>query len=225
MSKARTYSRRGMALRRLALLLVLLVGSAALRIGIGSYCVTPEQALRRMQAQSAMPKLEVIYTQECEGHPKGDLLIQICRGGEYLLFNTMEFTSYSGWSERDWMVLEPGNPEERHYINMSQKRGSNEAWFFLFGFVPDGEEPPTFRVGVWNENAELKDGADSLLDTILYTPVPTIPVEGGSIFLEQHIYTMPRAEEDYQQEWVDIGVDVCYDGVWQAPHNWTDSNV
>lgn len=212
-------------MRSLALLVVLLVGCMALRIGIGSYCVTPEQALRRMQSQSAMPKLEVIYTQACEGHPEGDLLIQICRGGEYLLFSTVEFTDYSGWSDRDWAVLEPGNPEERHYLNMSQEKGSNEAWFCLFGFVPEGEEPPTYRVGVRNRKAELEDGSDNILDAVLYMPAPTIPAEGGSLFLEQHIYTMPRAVEDYQQEWVDIGFDVCYDGVWQDPHNWSDSNV
>ena len=221
----RTYSRRGRALRSLALFVVLLIGCMALRIGIGSYCVTPEQAMRRTQYQSGMPNLEVIYTQETRDNPEGDLLIQIYRAGDYLLYTTVEFTGYSGWSNRDWAVLEPGNPEERHYLSMSQERDSNEAWFCLFGFVPEGEEPPTYRVGVRNGNAELEDGSDNLLDTMFYTPTVTIPVEGGALFLEQHSYTMPRAAEDYQQEWVDIGFDVCYDGVWQDPHNWTDSNI
>ena len=33
-------------MRSLALLVVLLVGCMALRIGIGSYCVTPERAMQ-----------------------------------------------------------------------------------------------------------------------------------------------------------------------------------
>ena len=209
----------------MALLLVLLVGCAALRIGIGSYCVTPEQALHRIQYQSGMPELKIIYTQETRDNPEGDLLIQICRAGDYLLYTTVEFTGYSGWSSRGWSMLEPGNPEERHFLDMCQEMDSDRAWFCLFGFVPEGEVPPTFRVGVRNENAQLEDGSDNLLDAMFYTPVPTIPVEGGTLFLEQHIYTMSRAEEDYQQDWVDVGFDVCYDGLWQDPHAWSDSNI
>ena len=96
MSKTRTYSRRGRALRRLALLLVLLLASAALRIGIGSYCVTPEQALRRMESQNGVSGLEIIRTTDSVGNPGGEKRILICHTEGYIALNLVKFTPMPG---------------------------------------------------------------------------------------------------------------------------------
>ena len=87
-------------MRRLALLLVLLVGCMALRIGIDSYCVTPEQAMRRMEYQNGLSGLKIIHTEQSKENPEGKYEILLCRGGEYLAFNLVEHYLASGWGSR-----------------------------------------------------------------------------------------------------------------------------
>lgn len=225
MSKARTYSRRGMALRRLALLLVLLVGSAALRIGIGSYCVTPEQALRRMESQNGVSDLEVIHTEKSVDTPKGDYLLQICRNGEYMAFVSMRHTADHGWGVHIFNVMEMNDPEDPRFVWECEMGDTGKSWVCLFGFVPEGEEPPAFRVGVFNDGREQEDGSDRLLDAVIYTPVPTIPVEGGKLFLEQHIYSAPHPKEYYGFDFFGVEFDMYDNGEWDMPPNWVSSNV
>lgn len=225
MSKARTYSRRGKALRRLALLLVLLVGSAALRIGIGSYCVTPEQALRQMESRNGVSDLEVIHTEKSVGNPAGKRLIQICQSEEYIAFNMMEFWYQSGWGSRNFYVMDLNDPKEHRFLYMCEEMGTGEAWFYLLGFVPEGEQAPTFRVGVYNEDAQQEDGSDRLLDIVTYTPAPTIQVQGGMLFFEQHTYSAPKAETPEEQKDINVSYDCLYDGMWEKPHHWSELNV
>ena len=225
MSKTRTYSRQGRALRRLALLLVLLVASAALRIGIGSYCVTPEQALRRMETQNGVSDMAVIHTEKSVGNPAGKRLIQICQREEYIAFNMMEFWYQSGWGSRDFHVMDLNDPEEHSFLYMCEEMGMGQAWFCLLGFVPEGEQAPTFRVGVYNEDARKEDGSDQLLNTVTYTPTPTIRVEGGMLFFEQHTYSAPKAETPEEQREINISHDGLHDGVWEKEYWWSESNI
>ena len=228
MSKTRTYSRRGRALRRLALLLVLLAASAALRIGIGSYCVTPEQALRRMESQNGVSGLEIIRTTDSVGNPGGEKRILICHTEGYIALNLVKFTPMSGWGSRAFYVLDTDNtdnPKDRNLLYMCEEMDTGEAWFCLFGFVPEGEEPPTFRVGIYNEDARKEDGSDQLLNTVTYTPTPTIRVEGGMLFFEQHTYSAPKAETPEEQREINISHDGLHDGVWEKEYWWSESNI
>lgn len=225
MSKTRTYSRRGKALRRLALLLALLVGSAVLRIGIGSYCVTPEQAMRRMESQNGVSGLTVIHTEESVGNPEGEKQIYICENENYITFNLMEFSYLSGWRERAIQLLEPKDPGQRHLIYLCNEVDTGESWFCLMGFIPEGENPPTFRVGVYNEDAREEDRSDRLMNTVTYTPTPTIRVEGGALFFEQHTYSAPKAATPEEQEEIYVSFDGFYNGVWERPHLWCVTNT
>ena len=105
MKKMRTYSRKGKALSSLALLLVLLVGCMALRIGIGSYCVTPERAMRRMEYQNGLSGLKIIHTEQSRENPEGEYEILLCHSGEHFVFNLVEHSLASGWGSRNFQTL------------------------------------------------------------------------------------------------------------------------
>ena len=225
MKKMRTYSRRGRALRSLALFVVLLIGCMALRIGIGSYCVTPEQAMRRMEYQNGLSGLNIIHTEQSEENPEGEYEILLCHGGEYLAFNMVEHSLASGWGSRNFQTLDMNDPERRNLVYMCEDIGNREAWFCLVGFVPEGEEAPTFRVGIYNPDNQKEDGSDRLSDTVTYTPTPTIRVDGGMIFLEQHTYSAPETAEPTEEWGIDISHDILYDGVWTQKYNWSETNI
>ena len=225
MRKKRTYSRRGKALRSLALLLVLVACSTGLLIGIGVYCVTPEQAMRRMEYQNGLSGLNIIHTEQSKGNPEGEHEILLCMGGEYLVFNTVEHSLTRGWGSRNYQTMDMSDPERRNLVYMCEDIGNREAWFCLVGFVPEGEEAPTFRVGIYNPDNEEEDGSDRLSDTVTYTPTPTIRVEGGMIFLEQHTYAVPETVEPTEEWEIDISHDRLYDGKWTQKYNWSETNV
>lgn len=225
MSKKRTYSRRGRALRSLALLVVLLVCSGGLLISIGAYCVTPEQAMRRMEYQMGLKDLGIIRREKAVGNPEGEHEILICHGGEYLAFNLVEHSLTRGWGSRSFQTLDMNDPERRNLVYMCEDIGNREAWFCLVGFVPEGEKAPTFRVGIYNPDNQEEDGSDRLLDAVTYTPTPTIRLEGGMVFLEQHVYSAPEMEMPTEEWETDISHDFLYDGVWTQKYNWSETNI
>ena len=225
MRKKRTYSRRGKALCSLALLAVLFACSAGLLIAIGAYCVTPEQAMRRVEYQMGLSGLKIIHTEQSNENPEGDHEILLCHGGEYIVFNMLEHSLTRGWGSRNFQALDMNDPERRNLVYMCEDIGNREAWFCLVGFVPEGEEAPTFRVGIYNPDNEEEDGSDRLSDTVTYTPTPTIRVEGGMIFLEQHTYAVPETVEPTEEWEIDISHDRLYDGKWTQKYNWSETNV
>ena len=225
MRKKRTYSRKGKALRSLALLLVLFACSAGLLISIGAYCVTPEQAMRQVEYQSGLSGLKIIHTEQSKENPEGDYEILLCQGGEYIAFNMLEHSLTRGWGSRNYQIITMNDPERRNLVYMCEDIGNREAWFCLMGFVPEGEEPPTFRIGIYNPDNQAEDGSDRLVDTVTYTPTPTIRVEGGMIFLEQHTYSAPETAEPTEEWGIDISHDILYDGVWTQKYNWSETNI
>lgn len=225
MSKMRTYSRRKRALILLALLVVILPLSAAVMVGTGVYCLPPEQALHKIEYSSGVENLEIIHVEDAVDNPKGNLKLQICRSGDYFVFTDMRWSLRRGWSISHYAIIEAYDPEERDFVWACNTKEDTEAWLCLFGFVPDGEQPPTFRAGIFNENVQQQDGADRVLDPVTYDPVATIPVEGGKLFLGQYIYTAPHPAEYYEQEYVGVSFDVCYNGVWDYPGNWMQSGA
>lgn len=225
MRKRRTYSRRRAAVRWIAALMILIPVMSAVLVLTDSYCITPEQTLRYLTSKKGLSPMEIIYTQESKSYPKGDKTFLVCRNEDHVALNSTEFSLRYGWHDQGIScVLDPADPEARHHVWTCGLEQEARAWICLFGFVPDGETAPTFRAGVQNGDWEKEDRSDSLFDPVTYTPVPTIPVEGGAIFLEEYLYEAPKSAEEYELEYFVIDTEVCIDGQWQDPCSWTSSS-
>lgn len=209
MRKKRTYSRRQKALRwTVRLTLVLLILHLT-----NWYCFLPGRAVEKTLRGFGLSEIQTIHVDWGEFAPMRGKQLRVVRSGNVLAMCAVQFHPIMGWSCISFPnLLDTSDPEYYLYTWDVSKRDKNQEWISLFGFVPEGESAPAFRVGLcdWSEYLKGRDGyLEGQYQEV--TPVPTIPVEGGMLYLEQFGFSMPE-----EQDIVAIAT-ILQDGKWVLP--------
>ena len=239
MKKQHTYTRKDKGVRwllRLALLLVLLNLT-------GIYHIHPDQTLKAPLQKAALAPVEVIHREWAGMAPEPavsileDSLLLVGQNRDAVTLMAAEFHPLAGWYDsgpvseilfedpttwnRSWTVRDSDYPEKE--------------WVCLFGFVPTGEEPPTFKVGMYDYRVPFGEGEfENAGDYVVYggyhfdpanepqtvTPTPTIPVKGGMCYLVQ--LNVVHKTLDIEQ-W-DCVVLCDESGEWEKTTHWWSSS-
>lgn len=212
MKKKRTYDRRRNAVRwgaRLAVVVLFLSVT-------GVYDILPSRSVRKMMQREGLSDVEIIHSEWGSYDPMKGHLLQIGENEEVLTLTAATFHPLIGWyATGTAKVLNPEDPEQRYGTWDATRRDEREEWVSLFGFVPDGETAPTFRLGVCDWYVQANGGWGYTDDYFEVTPVPTIPVKGGKCYLEQYGFDLEGYGED-----LDAVVTVCDEnGNWILPAN------
>lgn len=213
--KKRSPSRRARAVRRLTALIVLSLALGAAMILSGAYLLKPEDTLRAVAYELGVEELKLIRKQQIRGWPEGDMTLLVSRTGDYIVLNEVSFSLLTGWREGAAHVLDINKADERHYAQIESSLRALEGWGLLFGFVPDGEELPAFQLGFVDYRGEGFRAFEGVAAPVYVTPQPTIPTEGGMIYLEMHSHRMAG---DYDPDDIGFSVRQKQDGEWSRPY-------
>lgn len=189
MKKKRTYTRRQRAIRWLtALLIVLLVGH-----GTNTYHLIPSHAIDNVAQMNVLEDLEVVHSQWGKHSPMVGKRLYISQNEGQILVSATAFHPMIGWYYfGPGIVIDRGDPESYHTSWSIAK--DEKVCVCLAGFVPEGEAPPTYSLGLVDTSKPVTNGAFHVPDDpITVTPVADIPVEGGSVYLEMH--SLPPREK------------------------------
>jgi len=213
--KKRGLSRRAKAVRRLTALIVLSLVLGAAMVLSGAYLLKPEDTLRPVAYELGVEELTLIRKQQIRGWPEGDMTLLVSRTGDYIVMHEVSFSFLTGWLAGAPHVLDVNEPRERHYVQIESFLWDLEGWGLLFGFVPEGEEPPTFRLGFVDYRGEGFRAFEGVAAPVYVTPQPTIPTEGGMIYLEPHFHSMTG---DYDPKHIGFDISQQKDGEWGIPY-------
>ena len=216
--KLHTWSRRKRALIRL-LALVLLV---ALVLATGSYHILPQQSLGPTEQRSGIAPTEIIHTEWGIGEPMEKDYLMVSVNRDLMLLTSAYFNLARGWGNRGTVgIVIPDDPKRQHHVWKVYNKDETVAWASLFGFVPDGGTAPTFKMGVYDWGRDITEEIAYVGEPVFVTPTPTIPVEGGMLYLEQYLFPFDGADYPEHKE---LGVHVWEDGEWNDPSGWTVSS-
>ena len=185
MKKSRTYSRRQQALFAVALLAAAVVLSQLL----GLIALLPGQVVRENELSNGLPAMEIFYSADGGEAPMRGKRLYLSRSGDTLLYSVAQFTPLGGWYPMfngTVLDLREGGCAAYHCVS----RGET-GWLCLFGFVPEGEEPPSFTLTVTG----LEEAA---FYSETFTPAAEIPTAGGACFLLTATYPLPAEERGRQ---------------------------
>lgn len=173
-------SRRRRALRWAALALTLLLVNAIL----GRYPLLPSRALSIEASKYALWDTEILHSTW-----DGTRRIFLCRAEAGLYCAVVSFDPLFGWDiYREPLVV----PWDSRPL-----QGADGSWtdqqtsVYLFGFVPEGEDPPTFSIRTGESLASSHFEPVKEIEQV--TPQPEIPGEGGSYYLS--IYHYPSSAD------------------------------
>lgn len=233
MRKKQRPSRKHFALRWLIVLMGVMLGL----ILSGIYCVLPSQTLSQILQEEGMTETEVMHYEWGKFAPMNRELILVSQNEKAIVLSSAHFKPTTGWSASSAAhVFMKGEEKDQHFFWTARRQSdSANRWVCLFGFVPTGGTAPTYKIGVadWNwapdgnayyqtEEEYVILGEEYFLEQpIAVTPTPTIPVEGGMLYLEQYAVDV----EKFGYEDCDARVLMEQDGVWDEPHRWCISSM
>lgn len=218
--KRPSLSRRAKAVRRLTALILLTLVLGAAMILSGAYLLKPEDTLHAAAYELGVEELTLLHKQQIHGWPEGDMTLLVGRTGNYVVLVEASFSVLTGWQGGAANVLDISKPRERDCAYAEGSIRELEGWALLFGFVPEGEEPPTFRLGFKDYRGEDFQELKGVATPVYVTPTPTIPVEGGMLYLEQHAHAMTG---DYNPKHIGFSVWQYKDGEWVRPYLYRES--
>ena len=229
MKQKRTYSRKQKGLRWLGrlVLLVLLLNVT------GIYPLNPDKTMTASLQQSGIAPVEVIHREKAQYRPVENWLFLVGENREALTLCAAQFDPLMGWYNRSGVHAIPlSNPEFHEKSWIIHDKNHDRAAVILFGFVPTGEKPPTFKIGTHDYRAPFGEGfyedlseyvvvGETYFDGEPYTvtPTPTIPVRGGMCYLKQVSLTHKTLDQDH---W-DTIVLCDRTGQWEKCKYWTSS--
>jgi len=234
MKKQHTYTRKDKGIRwtlRLALLVVLLNVT-------GIYHIHPDQTVTAPLQKAGIAPVEIIHREWARKEPVKDWLLMVGENEDALALMATKFHPLTGWYECgpvSEIIFEDRETYARSWI-VHNRDESEKEWVVLFGFVPHGEQPPTFKVGMYDYRAPFGEGVfDNPEDYVVYgeyhfdadnepatiTPTPTIPVRGGMCYLVNINIVHKTLDTD---EWYPIVLcDVT--GEWDQPTHWWSTSL
>lgn len=230
MRKKRTCSRRWFALRWLCLLSALVLGLTL----TGIYYILPDQTIDAGVQQRGLAPVEVIYREQGR-YAVEDRLLLVGENQDAVVLMSAGFDLSNGWNSRssvqEILFSEPDMYDRSWIVS---KEDSEQEWVCLFGFVPNGAQAPTFKIGMhdplvpfdmgeYEDVSEYVQVGETFFNEEPYTvtPVPTIPVRGGMCYLVQVNITHKTLDTD---RWSPI---VLCDrtGAWEETTHWMVSSV
>ena len=229
MKKKRTYSRKQNALRWLLRLVALIL---VLNV-TGLYKIHPDQTIPARLQESGLSPTEVVHREWANHKNVDDWLLMVSENEQVICLSAATFHPLTGWYNRSGVhAIVRDNPETYDRNWNVHKRDTDTEWVCLFGFVPTGEEAPTFKAGVYNYRApydEEIDTSDYVLigdtyfdgEPITITPTPTIPVEGGMCYLTQFSVTYKTMDQNQY----DVAVLCDRTGTWEQCKYWTSTGL
>jgi len=193
MKRKRTYSRKHKALRwiiRLAVLMLVLHLT-------GWYCLLPGRAVEKAYLKEGLLNMETVHVEWGEYAPMRGKQLRVVANEDAAILYGVKFHPISGWIVTGIAnTLDLHDPEHYLYTWDVTKRDKNQEWIGVFGYVPDGEAAPTFRVGLQDWNGYQEEARDFLAGQYEeMTPIPTISMPGGKLYLEQFGFTMPEDDD------------------------------
>lgn len=209
MKQKRTYSRKHTALRWIIRLAAVLL---ALHM-TGWYCLLPGRAVERAVRREGLFDTETVHVEWGEHLPMKGRQLRVVADEYAAVLYSVEMHPVMGWYTVGIAgTLDLYDPERYVYTWDVHKRDSNLEWICLFGYVPDGEQSPTFRVGACDWYKHLTQGYGYLEGQYQdVTPVPTISVAGGKLYLEQFGVSRPEDED------IVAVATILRDGEWVEP--------
>ena len=141
----------------------LLAAAVALSQMLGLIALLPGQVVRENELSNGLPAMEIFYSADGGEAPMRGKRLYLSRSGDTLLYSVAQFTPLGGWY----------------------------PMLCLFGFVPEGEEPPSFTLTVIG----LEEAA---FYSETFTPAAEIPTAGGACFLLTATYPLPAEERGRQ---------------------------
>jgi len=234
MKKRHTYTRRDKGVRwllRLALLVLLLNLT-------GIYRIHPDQTMKAPLQKEGLAPMEVIHREWAQKEPVEDWLLLVGENEDAVALTAAQFHPLTGWYECGpvhEILFEDRETYARSWTVRDRDEGEKE-WVCIFGFVPTGEEPPTFKIGMCDYRApfgqgEFADPADYVVygehyfdaenEPFTVTPVPTIPVKGGMCYVT-HINVVHKTLDIEQWDCV-VLCDVT--GEWEKCRHWTSTSM
>jgi hypothetical protein len=154
------------------------------------------------------------------------------RDEQAIVLTAASFHPLTGWYDRSGThTIVRGNPDSYDRSWTAHKRDSDTEWVCLFGFVPHGEQPPTFKAGVYDYRAPFDEEIDTSGYTLVgetyfdgepitITPTPTIPVKGGMCYLTQLSVTYKTVDQNRY----DVAVLCDRTGQWEKCKFWTSTS-
>ena len=194
--KRKVPTRKRRALRWLTVLAALVVLSAVLDI----YYLFPSQALAYLDSREGLTDTETVHS-TWDGLRR--LYLRRCDDGFYYT-HLVFYPLSSGWYPRKFMFFADQDSPPFWGAFIHSERG--EARMDLFGFVPEGEEPPVFSIRT--TKYDTNGATVSMTETDRFTPQADIPGEGGRYCLMTRRYPCPNFSS------IDIYVQQ-EDGTWK----------
>ena len=187
-------SRKRRGLRWLAILAALVLFNAC----TGIYPLLPSQALSSAEGRYSPGDAET-----ARAVWDGGRLVYLRHGLTHFSISEAAFHLLGGWYTT--APLEIPLDSERPWGAWIASSGT-EARIILFGFVPEGEEPPEFSIRTAGHGAIIELDEGEIQEAERFTPQAEIPGEGGSYYLS--IYHYPSSAnvgriygQDGQGEW------------------------
>ena len=228
MKQKRTYSRRQKALRWLLRLVALVL---LLNI-TGIYYLSPDQTIPSNLQESGLLPTEVVHREWANRKELDDWLLMVSENEQAIVLTAASFHPLTGWYDRSGTnAIVRADPESYDRSWTAHKRDSDTEWVCLFGFVPHGEQPPTFKAGVYDYRAPFDEEIDTSGYTLVgetyfdgepitITPTPTIPVKGGMCYLTQLSVTYKTVDQNRY----DVAVLCDRTGQWEKCKYWTSTS-
>ena len=164
---------------------------------LGMNYLFPARTIAGICQTRGMEEGSVFYSTWGKYAPMRTKRVYLSHSGEYLLLSAAQFHPLMGWyNVGPGIALDPNDPEQRDASWFVRKK-DGDGWICLAGFVPDGEQAPTISMGRYEQTEEWVDDLGFCRfaeEPLTVTPVPNIPVEGGSCYLE--FYPFETREEN-----------------------------
>lgn len=214
MKKKRTYTRRQRAIRWLtALLIVLLIGHFT-----NTFHLLPSHSIEAIAQQRVLEDMEIVHSQWGKYSPMAAKRLYTSQNEQQILVSAAAFHPMLGWYPfGPGLVLDRNDPKSCNATWTASK--DDQVWVCLAGFVPEGETPPTYSVGL-ADNRYSPD-PEYLLDpdqVLTITPTADISVNGGTFYLET--YSLSRHGKSQY-----ISVFLNKDGHLSQVENWLSTSV
>lgn len=171
--------RKGRALRWLTALAAILLVNFFLNL----YPLFPGQALAALDANYATRDMETL---------------QMIRDGAWRVYLRQSPSDFS-LSFLKWTILEGWQPwiqgptiswGDNQLYGFYRLQNDEEMVVYLFGFVADGEEPPTLGISLPGQGNPYREGFQP---EEVVTPQPDIPGNGGMFYFSSHRYSISPA--------------------------------
>lgn len=214
MKKKRTYTRRQRAFRWLtALLIVLLIGHCT-----NTFHLIPSHSIDAIAQQRVLEDMEIVHSQWGSHSPMAAKRLYISQNEHQILVSAAAFHPMLGWYYfGPGIVIRRDEPESHHATWTASK--DEKLWVCVAGFVPEGETPPTYSIGLVDADSPVTENYVRVpKDPTTVTPVAHIPVKGGSVYLET--YSLSPREKSQR-----VSILLNKDGQLSDVQNWCSTSV